>query len=445
MLAWRSIGRADGETATDEVAADVAVSKMDRRVSGPRFTHAQLIGVGIAALFATAAGYAYVRYGLQRTLTMDAERVVISTVEPGSFHDYIPITGTVQPRETVYLDAIDGGQVVELLVEEGAIVNAGKQLVRLNNTNLQLQVINSEAQLSEQLNRLSSTKLAFEQSRLAHTRELIDMQFQLEQSSQRFTRMNSLADTGAIKRSDIEDAALDLKRFRDLLAAAQDAKRVDQSLQKEQMQQIDKTVSNLSKNLALARQNLDNLTIKAPIAGQLTSLEAHKGESKRPGERIGQIDQIDTSKVSALVDEHYLPRVAVGQDATAEIDGKEHRLQLIKQYAEVRERQFKVDLAFVDAAPGSIRRGQSLQLRLAIGASSQGLVVANGPFYEDTGGQWAFVVDGAQAHRRPIKLGRRNPESVEVLEGLSAGDHVITSSYESLKDFARIELRGETK
>jgi HlyD family secretion protein len=376
---------------------------------------------------------------------MDAERIVVSTVQPGSFHDYIPITGNVQPRETVYLDAIDGGQVLQLLVEEGAIVTAGQPLVRLNNTNLQLQVINSEAQLSEQLNRLTSTKLAFEQSRLAHTRELIDMQFQVEQSSQRLRRMQSLAGTGAIKRSDVEDAELDLNRFRDLHAAAKEAKRIDESLQKEQMQQIDKTIANMNKNLAIARQNLENLTIKAPISGQLTSLEAHAGESKRPGERIGQIDQIDTYKVTALVDEHYLPRVALGQQATAEIDGHEHSLELTKQYAEVRDRQFKVDLVFSGDVPKSVRRGQSLQLRLAIGASSTGLVVANGPFYEDTGGQWAFVVKDQQANRRAIKLGRRNPESVEVLEGLIAGDKVITSSYESLKDFARIELRGDGK
>jgi HlyD family secretion protein len=335
--------------------------------------------------------------------------------------------------------------VLQLLVEEGAIVTAGQPLVRLNNTNLQLQVINSEAQLSEQLNRLTSTKLAFEQSRLAHTRELIDMQFQVEQSSQRLRRMQSLAGTGAIKRSDVEDAELDLNRFRDLYAAAKEAKRIDESLQKEQMQQIDKTIANMNKNLAIARQNLENLTIKAPISGQLTSLEAHAGESKRPGERIGQIDQIDTYKVTALVDEHYLPRVALGQQATAEIDGHEHSLELTKQYAEVRDRQFKVDLVFSGDVPKSVRRGQSLQLRLAIGASSTGLVVANGPFYEDTGGQWAFVVKDQQANRRAIKLGRRNPESVEVLEGLIAGDKVITSSYESLKDFARIELRGDGK
>ena len=430
-------GREDGD--------EVAVSGMDRRVSQPLLSRSQVVALVGGALFVAAAAYGYVRYGLERTLSMDVERLVISTVQPGSFHDYIPITGNVQPRETVYLDAVDGGQVMELLVEEGAVVSAGQPLVRLNNTNLQLQVINSEAQLSEQLNRLTSTKLAFEQSRMRNMRELIDMQFQVEQTAQRLKRMESVFGTGAIKRSDIEDMQLDLNRLRDLLAAAQEAKRVDESLQKEQIVQVNNTIAQLNKNLTIARQNLDNLTIKAPIAGQLTSLEAHPGESKRPGERIGQIDQIDTYKVEALVDEHYLPRAAGGQEATAQIDGAEYRLQLTKLYSEVRDRQFKVDLTFVGDAPKSVRRGQSLQLRLAIGASSQGLVVANGPFYEDTGGQWAFVVDGSQAERRPIKLGRRNPESVEVLEGLQANDRVITSSYESLKDFTRIELRGEAK
>jgi len=445
---WRS------ESSQDEVAApagsdagnsDSEITNMDRRVTGPRFTRHQVIVSAVAALFVAATAYGYVRFGLQRTLAMDAERIVVSRVEPGSFHDYIPITGNVQPRETVYLDAIDGGQVVQLLVEEGAIVTTGQPLIRLNNTNLQLQLINSEAQLSEQLNRLASTKVAFEQSRMRNARDLIDMRFQVEQGEQRMNRLQAMSNTGAISRSDLEDTRLDLKRRRDLLGAAQEAKRVDEELQQVQMHQLDKTIASLNKNLAIARQNLDNLTLKAPLAGQLTSLEAHLGQSKKPGERIGQIDQIDTYKVTALVDEHYLPRVAVGQDATAEIDGQEHKMSLAKQYSEVRDRQFKVDLVFVGDVPKSVRRGQSLQLRLAIGTTSQGLVVANGPFYEDTGGQWAFVVDGAQASRRPIKLGRRNPERVEVLEGLSSGDRVITSSYESLKDFERIELKGEMK
>jgi HlyD family secretion protein len=427
----------------DRTDDEVTISPMDRRVESSWFTRSRLVAIVLSLAVATVAVFAYVRYGVARTLTVSVDRVVISSAQPGAFHDYIPVTGTVQPRETVYLDAVDGGQVAAVLIEEGAMVSAAQPLLRLNNTNLQLQVINSEAQLSEQLNRLTSTKLLFEQSRLSHARELIDVQFRIDQSSQQLRRLRSLQGSGAIRQADLDDAELELVRLEKLKTALEEASRVDQTLQLEQIQALDQAVKGLNKNLELARQNLENLVIKAAVAGHLTSLEAHLGESKLPGQRLGQIDQVDGFKVVAMVDEHYLARVTAGQRATAEIDGKEHPMELIKVYPEVRERQFKVDLAF-SATPASVRRGQTLQLRLEIGATSDGLVLANGPFYEDTGGQWAFVVSagGERAEKRAIKLGRRNPENVEVLEGLSNGDRVITSSYESLKEFDRIELRG---
>lgn len=424
---------------------EAAVSPMDRplrqRGIGPRRLFAILLGLIVASVTV----YGYLKFGLTRTLSVAADRLVISEVRPGAFHDYIPITGNVQPRETVYLDAVDGGQVAEIMVEEGAMVGVGQPLVRLNNTHLQLQVIGSEAQLSEQLNRLTSTRLLFEQTKLTHARELIDVRFQIEQAEQQLARIQSLAVSGAIRRADIEDAQLGLSRLRRLQSELRHATEVDETLQREQIQQLDRTVKGLNANLELARQNLDNLVIKAPLAGHLTALEAHLGESKAPGQRLGQIDQVDGFKVAAFVDEHYLARVTTGQRATAQIGTSQHVMQLVKVYPEVKERQFKIDLAFLAATPASVRRGQTLQLRLEIGASSQGLVVANGPFYEDSGGQWAFVfTDAGVAERRAVQLGRRNPDSVEVLEGLRAGDRVITSSYESLKQFERIELRGNS-
>jgi HlyD family secretion protein len=416
---------------------------MDRRVASNWFTPARLAAVALSLAIAAAGAYAFVRYGTTRTLSIEAQRVVISSVATGAFHDYVPITGNVQPRDTVYLDAVDGGQVTAVLIEEGALVTAGQALVRLNNTNLQLQVINSEAQLSEQLNRLTSTRLTFEQTKLTHARELIDVQFQIDQSRQRLGRMEPLGNTGAIKLADIEDARLELARLEQLKIELTHATKVDALLQREQIEQLDRAVRGLNANLDLARQNLDNLVIKAPIAGQLTSLEAHLGESKLPGQRLGQIDQVESFKVVAFVDEHYLARVTAGQNATAEIDGAEHRMRLVKVYPEVRERQFKVDLTFAETTPAAVRRGQTLQLRLEIGATTDGLILANGAFYEDTGGQWAFVaIDEDTVERRPVKLGRRNPDQVEVLDGLRAGERVITSSYETLKQFDRIELRG---
>jgi HlyD family secretion protein len=351
---------------------EVDVSPMDRRVRTPWFTPPRFAAVALSLAIAATGTYAYVRYGATRTFSIDAERVVISPVTSGAFHDYVPVTGAVQPRETVYLDAIDGGQVM------------GQPLVRLSNTNLQLQVINSEAQLSEQLNRLTSTKLTFEQTKLTHARELIDVQFQIDQSKQRLRRIERLGSTGAVKLADIEDARLELARLDQLKRELEQATRIDAVLQREQIEQLDRAVKGLNANLDLTRQNLENLVIKAPIAGHVTSLEAHLGESKLPGQRLGQIDQVDAFKVVALVDEHYLARVSAGQNAVAEVDGAEHRLQLVKVYPEVRDRQFKIDLTFVDATPPAVRRGQSLQLRLEIGASSTGLILANGAFFEDS-------------------------------------------------------------
>jgi HlyD family secretion protein len=337
---------------------------------------------------------------------------------------------------------VDGGQIAQILVEEGVLVSAGQSLVRLNNTNLQLQVINSEAQLSEQLNRLTSTKLTFEQTKLTHARELIDVQFRIEQTQQQLSRLKPLADSGIVRRAEMEDAQLELARLDKMKRELSHATQVDAVLQREQIEQLDRAVKGLNANLDLARENLENLVIKAPISGRLTSLEAHLGESKLPGQRLGQIDRIDAFKVVAFVDEHYLARVTAGQNANADIAGVEHRMHVTKVYPEVRERQFKVDLEFAGSTPPAVRRGQTLQLRLEIGAVSDGLIVSNGAFYEDSGGQWAFVMtDDSVAERRPLKLGRRNPEQIEILEGLKAGERVITSSYETLKRFDRIELR----
>jgi len=422
---------------------------MDRPLERKVITRSRALLAAAVLLGLTLLAAGYVRFGLLHTVRISADRLVVATVSAGMFREYIPVSGSVEPRETVYLDAVDGGQVSEVLVEEGALVKAGQPLLRLSNTNLQLQVLNSEAQLSEQLDRLTSTKLQFEQSRLNHARDLIDARFEAEKSQQKLARLTALASSGVVRRADLEDAQLELKRQKGLLAALTHAQEVDESLQREQIVQLDRTVAGLKGNLAIARQNLDNLTVKAPFDGQLTSLQAHLGESKLAGQRIGQIDRVDVYKVVAFVDEHYLPRVLMGQHATPDPDATlpaEQRLTVTKVYPDVRDRQFKVDLAFDGGAPVSVRRGQSVPLRLQIGGDRRGLLLANGAFYDDSGGQWAFVLtsDGSTARRRSVRLGRRNLEQVEVLQGLAAGDRVIVSSYDGLKDVDRIELRSGT-
>jgi HlyD family secretion protein len=425
----------------------MVLSAMDRPLEQRWLTRRRAITSGVVLLALIAAAAGYVRFGLSRAVRVSADRVVIGTVHAGVFSEYIPVDGSVEPRETVYLDAINGGQVTQVLVEEGAMVKAGQPLVTLNNANLQLQVLNSEAQLSEQLDRLTSTKLQFEQTRLTHKRDLIDARFQTERARQNLARLVPLGNSGVVRRADLDDAKLEFDRQQGLFNELTHAQEVDETLQRQQIEQVDRLVTSLNRNLAIARQNLDNLTLKAPFDGQLTTLQAHLGESKLAGQRIGQIDRVDGYKVVALVDEHYLQRVLMGQHATPDPDATipiRQGFSVSKVYPEVRDRQFKVDLAFDGGAPPSVRRGQSVPLRLQIGGDRRGLVLENGAFYDDSGGQWAFVLDadGTVAHRRSIRLGRRNLEQVEVLQGLTAGEKVIVSSYDGWKDANRIELHS---
>jgi HlyD family secretion protein len=453
---------------------------MDRYVDPrPARLRRRLVFAAAALIAVTVAAAAYVRFGLTRVVVVNADRLVISSVKSDVFDEYVPATARVAPRTTAYLDAVEGGQVAAVLVEEGALVHQGQPLVRLKNTNLQLEVLGRQAQLMEQLDRLNATILTYEQTRLGHERDRIEATAQVEQLSQRLRRRQALQPSGAVSAADIDEVAIDLGRYRKQAAAIEEAAAIDEKFQREQVAQLRAAVKTIQENLGMAGETLKSLVVKAPITGQLTALDAHLGEAKSPGQRIGQIDQLDDYKVEADIDEFYLGRVAVGQTATAEIDGKEYRLVLAKVYSQVTDRQFKVDLLFAgdlasdpkrqsrdesgqtvgqksdqEARPEShgrlpelptsaLRRGQSLQIRLHIGAAHRALVIANGPFYDDTGGTWAFVLppNGTEAQRHTIRLGRRNPQQIEVLSGLSAGDRLITSSYETLRGFDRIRIQ----
>jgi HlyD family secretion protein len=416
---------------------------MDRRVRQGWLTRERVIAAVTVLVFGIGGVSAYVAFGLTRTISVARERVLISAVRAETFREYIPVTGSVVPHETTYLDVVEGGQVAEVFVDEGALVEVGQPLLRLKSAAQELEVIARETQLSEQLKQLSVAQLSFEQTRLSHERELIEIQSQLDQLSQRLTRQRALFADGLVSRADVDDIEAELTRSRRLRETVEDARTVTATVQRSLLDQLQAAVEGMKKNLAIVRQNYQNLILKAPIAGYLTALDAHVGQSKAPGQRIGQIDREDRYKAEALVDEFYLTRVASGQMATVNIDATEHALKIIKVYPQVTDRRFKVDLAFAESLPPGVRRGQTLELKLEIGATRKSLVVANGPFFDDTGGHWAFVLTrtGEVAERRPISVGRRNPDTVEVVAGLTEGDRVVVSSYEPFKAFERIELR----
>jgi HlyD family secretion protein len=422
------------------------LTAMDREVEPPSKLRRWLPWGIAAVLSVSAVAGAYWKLALTRTLVVDRDHLVIAPVKAGVFAEYIPAQATIQPRVTAYLDAVEGGQVAEKLVEEGAFVKRGDVIVRLKNTNLQLEVLGRQAQLMEQLDRLNATMLSFQQARLGHERELIDASSQVRQLSQRLQRRQALGVAGAVPAAELEELRIDLDRYRSLEQKMTEARDVDRKFQTEQLAQLRDAIKATRDNITMAGETLQSLAVKAPISGQLSALDADLGAAKTPGQRIGQIDDATSFKAEAAVDEFYLGRVAIGQSATAGIDGHIQQLEVAKVYPQVRDRQFKVDLFFNGPVPRSVRRGQTLQLRLEIGAAHQSLVTANGPFYQDTGGAWVYVLSpsGSDAERRNVRLGRHNPEQVEVLAGLSAGERIITSGYDTLRAFDHIHIRGNS-
>ena len=422
-------------------------SAMDRRVDTVVGTRRRwlLVGAGAAVLLAVAAAL-YVRFALTRSVTVREASVVIAPVRMEVFTEYVPATAMVAPRTTAYLDAVEGGQVAEVYVEEGVFVKRGQVLIKLKNTNLQLEMLGRQAQLMEQLDRLNQTILAFEQARVTHEKELIESSAQIDQLEQRQQRREALRATGMVSKEEVDELAIDLTRARKLQAAATEARDIDDKFRNEQVAQLRSAIKTTRENLDVASETMESLLVKAPITGQLTALSADLGAAKTPGQRIGQIDDSTAYKVEAGIDEFYLGRVKPGQLATAESNGKTWKLEVAKVYTQVTDRQFKVDLYFTAAAaPEGLRRGQSMQIRLEVGAPSRGLVTANGPFFEETGGNWVFVLPptGTVAQRRAVRFGRRNPEQIEVLAGLTAGERILSSGYEQLRKFDRIQIKPE--
>ncbi len=412
---------------------------MDRRIETPS-RKPLVIGGTIAGVVALLA-IIYFASDSSTSFTLDGQRIRTAEVSNGMYEDYIPLRASVEPEKTVYLDAIEGGRVEAILVEEGAFVEEGQPLIDLSNTSLQLDVIAREAEVSEQLNNLRNTQLAIEQNRLKLKSDLIEIDYQIIRLTRLVNRYEELEGNQFISKTDYENSNDELEYWKKRRVVTEESQAQDEIVRLAQIEQLNSSVQQLEKNLKLARGNLDNLLIRAPRAGQLTSMDAEIGESKSRGERLGQIDDVEKFKATALVNEFYLNRVRIGQRAQLEINGRDYLLEISKIYPEVQASQFEVDLRFLGETPPDIRRGQTLQLRLVLGDSNeQAVLLANGPFFNDTGGAWVFVLspDGKTATRRAVQLGRRNPNMIEVDGGLVPGDEVIISSYANFIEIDRL-------
>jgi HlyD family secretion protein len=399
-------------------------------------------GFGIGGLLLLAFAWWLIDTLLDgRSLSVDSQRIAISTVTRGTFEDFIPLRGRLVPRSTVYLDAIEGGRVDRVLVEDGTLVEAGEPIAILSNTNLQLVVLGREAEVTEQLNFMRTIELQLEQNRLSHKRNLIEIDYQIKRLTRSIERQRELAVKDLVSQSTIDDLEDELTYYKDRREVTLESQATDARLQEQQLAQLRIAGEQLRSSLDLARKNLDDLNVRAPIAGKLSGFNIEVGQSIERGGRLGQIDDPDGFKLNVRIDEYYLGRVDLEQVAVAEHNNRSFNMEIAKIYPQVKDGQFEVDMAF-NEEPVGVRRGQTLQLRLTLGDNTGALLIPNGSFYQETGGNWIFVVspDGSEAIKRPVRLGRRNTSFIEVLDGLEAGERVVTSPYTSYADMDRLSL-----
>ncbi|TQV89366.1 efflux RND transporter periplasmic adaptor subunit [Aliikangiella coralliicola] len=413
---------------------------MDRKIEAKKYRFNLLVVIG-AIVFIIGAWWAIAGTDFSGNfLKVEKQRLRISEVKHAVLEDYIPVRGQVKPSRSVYLDAIEGGRVEEVLIEEGAEVKAGDIILRLSNTNLQLDVISREAQVSEQLNNLRNTRLAIDQATLNLKSEIVEIDYQLTKLKRSLKQKKRLFARKLISEDDYLATKDEVRYFEQRKALVIERQATDKLVRKVQLEQLENSVAQLQKNLKVARKNLENLNVKAPVSGKLTALNVELGESKARGQRLGQVDKLDSFKVSALVDEFYIARLQKNQVARAKANGENFQLTVSKIYSQVSSGQFEIELKFEDKTPGNIRRGQTIQMKLELADGENALVIDKGGFIQDTGGNWIFVVNqaGTRAVKRSIRSGRSNPDYVEIVDGLQPGERVVVSSYGNYEDIQQL-------
>lgn len=416
---------------------------MDRIIEKKKWTKKKLILIGCACLFLFFLIYLFFFRDMRSSLNVDKTKLSIAKVEKNKFQEYIYVDGTVQPLRTVFIDAVQGGTVEEIFVEDGAILKKGDVILKLANPSVELDYMNRETQMYDIINNLQNTKLNIEQSKFAKEKEVVDLNYKIDKSKKEFETNSQLYKEKVISTKEYEDIKRDFEMLikqRDIVLRSQ---KHDSIYNLIQISQIKSSIERLGKNLILLKENLGNLYIKAPIDGQLSSFNAEIGETKNIGQNLGQIDALEGFKIKASIDEHYLGKVFVGQEADVDYNNKTFTLKVKKIYTKISSGKFDIDLVFSEAPPIDIKKGQSLQVRLKFSGVSDAIIIPKGGYYQETNGNWIYVLDasGKYAIKRIIRTGRQNSEYYEILEGLSVGEEVISSSYDSFggKDKLKFE------
>lgn len=416
---------------------------MDRIIEKKRgIQRKHLPYIGIAVLSVALIAWALLG-GQGKSLKVEKQQQTISTVIQGEFKDYVRLNGQVVPIQVVQISPEEGGIVREKVVEEGSRVKMGDVILRLSNSSLDLQILNSEAELAEKQNLLRNTQVAMQQDLLSNQTEQASLDMDVHRKERSFLQNQRLYEEKLISKElylqSKEDYELSRKKHQLITRRlAQDS-----LYRTVQMEQMEDNLDNMRKNVLMVRDRKNKLEVRSAIDGELGLLDVELGQSIAAGQKVGQINDLSAFKIEAQIDEHYIDRVKAGLVASFAREGKVYQLKVRKVYPEVREGQFRTDFVFVDERPENIRSGQTYYLNLELGKSEQALLVPRGTFFQATGGNWIFVVDkeGDKAYRRNIRIGRQNPQFYEVIEGLEPGEQVITSGYEPFRDHEMLRLK----
>lgn len=407
---------------------------MDRPIKKKTFTPQRIVlALGIVAFLVFAVNT--LLNGSQSSLNVNREKITVSKVERGVFDEFIVVTGVVQPLKTYQLDAIEGGYVAQKLLDGGATVRQGDLILKLENQRLTMDFVNRETEMYRLINELENTKLRLKQDKFALRRTLSELDYQIRQAKFDHDRNSQLFADKVISQQEWERTKITFER----LSGQREIEIENQKFQEEnsivQIKQLEGTLDRTRTNLHMMKQNLENLSVRAPVSGLLSRVDVEIGASITAGQNIGQIDDLNGFKMRVEVDEHYISRIFPGLEGSFDFNGATTKLSVSKVYPEVRNGRFEVDMVF-EKIPDGIRRGQSVPVRLQLGKPAEATLLATGGFFSDTGGNWVYVLssDGSKASKRNISLGRKNPQFFEVLSGLEPGEQVITSSYENFGD-----------
>jgi HlyD family secretion protein len=426
----------------------MATFGMDRPIAAPRWSFARwplavrVAVVSGAVIVAALAAIRLIAGSGESTVRVPKAQLVVATVEQGIFRDLIPLRARVEPRETVYIDAIDGGRVDRVLVEPGDRVHQGQPLIELSNTNLALSIIQQESQLNQAISQLQQNEIALEQNSLTNERSLAEIEYRLVRLTRSAARRESLVAGGATSKEQHDEIADELAYYRRLHPIQSASSKRQSDLRDRLLPDIHRQLGNLRRNLDVVQGKLAGLIIRAPVEGIVTALDLKVGEHRNPGERLAEVTPESGMKLTAEIDEFYLARVRAGQTATVDIEGEPVIVTVRRVSPQVRNGQFSMDLDFEGDSPTSLVAGETAQGRLQLGGDSPARILPVGAFLEHTGGDWVFVVakDGESAQRRRIKVGRRTSEQLEILGGLATGERVVASSYAGLDRADRLVI-----